>query len=893
MSILASGRTSYKYLALSGILLFLTYCSVEKNTRTTRFYQGLTSRYNIYFNGNESFKAGVEKVDAGYRDDYSDLLKIFEYSDPATVSMCSADMERAIQKASKVISLKSITVKPETKGKSLPSVKDEEFLNRKEYNEWVDNCYLLMGKARLYKHDFDLAKSTLSYNISSSSDDEIKTESTIWLARIYNETGNFNESSRILNELDLSKNSTKYLMGLYFTTMADLFIKQKRYSEAVEPLSRSLKSIPGKRNKYRLTYLLAQLYEKTGDGKRATMLYRDVVKMNPPYEVEFNARINIAGVFDLNSGNPERIRRELEKMLRNSKNKEFRDQIYYALGNLFKKEGKEKEAVEYFRKSVASGTMNQNQKGKSFLALAEYFYSKPDYMNSGKYYDSTILFLDQKYPDYQAIKSKSLNLNSLLEQLTVIQREDSLQRVAMMSTDERNSFIAAIIEKVKLEETTNKSRGRYSDMYNLGQYYENERRFQANIDQEGKWYFYNQSAMTFGRTEFRRRWGDRKLEDNWRRSNKSKVTQSQESGKADENGQTKTDTLSSATDNKKPEFYLKDLPVNDSLLAISNDRIANAYLEAGKIYNEKFRDKPKAIESFESLIKRFPDNDLEPETLYNIYQVFKEENDTRSEVYRQKLVEKYPENDFTRSITDPDYYNRKLEDLRQVEKLYQEAYNAYKGEDFKAAIAICDNAVSRYPRHELAPKFLLLKAYCTARVSDERTFREELTRLIKLWPDTPETVKASEIIAYLNKEIPELKVEEDKQIAREIYIEEKDSPHVFALIILNPGFNINQATFDVISYNIDNFTDKNFRTGGILVDNKYIMITVSGFADMQAAMDYYKAFNLDQIVRNGSGTDMMTFIIGKSNMDALNKDKNPERYMLFFNEKYLGEEVKK
>jgi tetratricopeptide (TPR) repeat protein len=890
---LASGRTSYKYLIILGSLLVLTGCSVEKNTGSTRFYQGLTSRYNIYFNGNESFKAGVAKINAAYKDDYSALLKIFEYSDQSTVSMCFSDMERAIQKASKVISLKSITVKPEIKGNALPTEKEEEFITRKEYNEWVDDCYLLMGKARLYEHDFEPAKSTLSYNISTSFDNKIKTESTIWLARVYNETGNYNESFRILNELDLSKSFTKELKGLYYTTLADLFLKQKRYSEVLDPLSRSLEFISGKSNKYRLTYLLAQLYEKTGDGNKATPLYREVVKMNPPYEVEFNARINLAGVFDVGSGNPESIRRELDKMLRDSKNKEFRDQIYYAFGNLFKKEGKEKEALEYYKKSAASSTTDKNQKGKSFLALAEYYYLKSDYMNAGKYYDSSIFFIDQKYPDYQAIKSKSQNLNALVDQLNVIQRQDSLQRVAKMSVAERNYLIAAVIEKTKQDELTSKTGTEYSDRSNMGQYYENERRAQGSIDQEGKWYFYNQSALTFGRTEFRRRWGDRKLEDNWRRLNKSRMTQNQVSGNQEEVGQIKTDTSSSMTVNKKPEFYLRDLPLNDSLLAISDEKIANAYLEAGKVYNERIFDKSKAVESFEKLISRYPDNELEPEALYNIYKVYKEENNPKSEIYRQRLLEKYPENDFSRIISDPNYYNKKLEDLKQVEKLYQSAYNAYIVEDFPGSISICDNAVSLYPKHELAPKFLLLRAYCIARTSDEKIFKEELTKLIKLWPETPETKKASEIIAYLNKVNPELKVEEDKQIAKEIYVDEKSSSHVFALIIQNPSFNINQATFDVISYNIDNYTNNNFRTAGTLVDDKYIMITVSGFADLQTAMDYYRAFQTNQIVRNTSGSAMVTFIIGKSNLVALNINKDPERYRLFFNEKYLTGEDKK
>jgi tetratricopeptide (TPR) repeat protein len=885
---LTAGRNSYRFLFIPGLLLILIRCSVEKNTPSTRFFHGLTSKYNIYFNGNESFKAGLARINTGYTDDYSELLKIFEFSDPATVSMCSADMDRAIQKASKVISLKSITVKPEVKGNALPSEKEEEFLNRKEYNEWVDDSYLLMGKARLYRHEFELAKSTLNYNISNSSDIVIRNESTIWLARAYNETGNYNESYRILNELDPSVNFTKELKSLYYTTLADLYMKQKRYEEAITPLVTGLEYISGKRNKYRLTYLLAQLYEKVGDDNNATAYYRKVVKMNPPYEVEFNARINLAGVFDLNTGNPEAMKKELGKMLKDSKNKDYRDQIYYALGNLLKKEGEINEALSNYKKSAAASTINRNQKARSFLALAEYFYDKPDYMNSGIYYDSAIFFLDPKYPDFQQIKTKSQNLNSLVEQLTIIQREDSLQRVAAMDPSARNTLIASIIEQVRQDEEAKAAGSEYTDRYNLGQYYENERRFQGNIDQEGKWYFYNQAALTFGRTEFRRRWGDRKLEDNWRRMNKSRSSISQATAAQEENTQADTAKSSSLADNKKPEFYLRNLPMNDSLMAVSDERIANACLEAGKIYNEKFNDTEKSVESFESLLKRYPGNILEPEAIYSIYKVYKDTDNPRSETYRQRLVEKYPDNEYTKIITDPDYYNKKLEAQKEAESLYESAYDAYTKEDFTDAISICENALERFSKHELAPKFLLLKSLCVARISDERTFKDELKTLITLWPNTPESTKASELIAYLNKEVPELKVEEDKLIAEEIYTDDKETPQTFVAIIMNPAFNINQASFDIISYNIDNYTNKNYKTQGSLVDDKYILFTVSGFSALQEAMDYYSAFNAEQIIRNPAKSAMMTFIIGKNNLDILNKDKNPERYRLFFNEKYLA-----
>jgi len=883
---LSSGRVSYKFLITLGLLLFLTDCSVEKNTGTTRFYHGLTSRFNIYFNGYESFKEGVLKIDKGYKDDFSEMLRVFENSDPSTVSLCSSNMETAIQKASKLISLKSITAKPDFDSKKELSEKEKALLEQKEFNEWVDDSYFLIAKARFFKHEFNDATSVFSYCIAEANDPEIKTESSIWLARINSETGSYIEANRLLNEIELDPKSPRELRALYSTTLADLFIKQKKYQEAIDPLSNSLKLISGKRARYRFTYLLAQLYERTGDPEKSISLYRDVVKMNPPYDVEFNARINIAGVFDVNSGNPEDIRKDLEKMLKDSKNKDFQDQIYYALGNMMKKEGKEKEALEYYRKSASSSSLNQNQKGKSYLALAEHYYSIPDYMNAGKFYDSTVYFLDEKYPDYKDLKTKSQNLNSLVTHLTVIQTEDSLQKVAAMSQNERDALISGIIDKIIKAESEGKT-SEYADRANIGQYYENERRFQDNIAQEGKWYFYNQTALTFGRTEFRRKWGERRLEDNWRRSNKARVSVQQVTTGQDEKGKAKSDTSKAVMDYKKPEFYLKNLPLNDTLLKISNEKIANAYFNAGKVFAEKIADPQKAAESYESLLSRYPDNELVPETLYDLYKLYKEENSQKSEISRQRLLEKYPESEFAKIISDPDYYNKKMAEMRMSEKLYQEAYNFYIIENFRESIAACDIAIKNNPSDNLAPKFMLLRAYSVARTSDERSFKEELNRLIKAWPATEEGKKAAEISAYLNKKLPELKIEEDKVIAAELYIADTTALYSFNVILMDPSFNINQASFDVISYNIDNYTNKNYRTDGILVDNKYIKITVSGFANNSQAWDYYNSFKAEKAIRNTSGAQIMTFLINSNNTKNLDGDKNPERYYLFFKENYL------
>jgi outer membrane protein assembly factor BamD (BamD/ComL family) len=459
--------------------------------------------------------------------------------------------------------------------------------------------------------------------------------------------------------------------------------------------------------------------------------------------------------------------------------------------------------------------------------------------------------------------------------------------VAKMPKQERNGVIATIIAKVVRDESEGKNTNN-SDMYNLGQYYENERRFQGNIEQEGKWYFYNQTALTFGRTEFRKRWGDRKLEDNWRRSNKTRMNNVQASNNPNEPTKQKADTLAAINDYKKPQFYLKNLPLTDSLIKISNEKISVALLNAGKAYSERIQDPVKATETFESLISRFPASELIPESLYNLYNINKAGNNAKSEAYRQRLLQNYPDNEFARILSDPAYYEKKMAELKMADQIYNDAYNAYSKESFNEAISISDDALKKYPQNQLAPKFLLLRAYSVGRMSDERTFKDELNKLIKLWPETVESKKAADIIAYLNQKMPELKVEEDKKIATEIYTADTTANHVFALIISDPAFNLNQASFDVISYNIDNFTNKNYKTEGALFENKFILITVSGFIGYTEALNYYNAFKTEKSVRNPTSAKMITFIISSDNLKVFKNDKDPGRYMLFFKEKYIN-----
>lgn len=885
--LLAYSRASYKYILLAGISFILVTCSVEKNTDTTRFYHSLTSRFNIYFNGYESYKAGLAKISGGHRDDFAEMLNVFEFSDPATARIAASDMETAIQKASKLISLKSITSRPEIDNRRDISEKERKLLEQKEYNEWVDDSYLLIGKARFHKHEFTEAESVFNYCINEANDPLIKDEATIWLARIMNERGNYSEATRLLNEFKVTDDLPKILQAMYYTTLADLFIRRKNYSESAEPLLKALELVNGKKNRYRLTYLLAQVYEQQGNSRLATTYYRKVAAMNPPYEVEFNARINIAGVFDVNSGNPAELKRELTKMLRDAKNKDFQDQIYFALGNLAMKEGNESEALEYYRKSASANSGNPNQKGRSYLALSDYYYKRSEYIKAGMYLDSTVYFIDQSHPQYSSLRTKSQNLNQLVSQLVIIEREDSLQRVAALPETQRNQIITDIIAQVTKAESEGVPNDN-ADRYNIGQYYENERRFQGNIEQEGKWYFYNQAALTFGRTEFRRRWGDRRLEDNWRRANKATNTSLLNGGEQEEaSNQAAADTAAAMNDNRNPQYYIRNLPLTDSLLKISNDRIAAALLNAGKAYAESIKDTVKGTETYETLITRYPGSPSIPEALYNLYRLNENSNKIKAEAFRQRLIEKYSDSEFARILSDPDYYMNKLADLKLTEQLYEEAYNLYAGEKYSEAMAKINEALYRFPENSLSAKFMLLHAYAVAGSSDEKAYRDGLRILIDTYPSTPESNKARELLAHVNQQVPELFIAEEKVAAAELYVADTTETRTFVLIIPDPAFNVNQATFDVISYNIDYYTNRNYKTEGALTDNRFIMISVSGFQNFSQAMEYRGKFESARPVRNPAGVKMFTFIIGGENLSKFRQDRNPERYDIFFRENFL------
>jgi predicted negative regulator of RcsB-dependent stress response len=861
----------------------ITGCSVEKNTGASRFYNSLIAKYNVYFNGNEAYKAGIAKVKASHRDDYSTMLPVFLYTTPESTQASASDMERAIQKASKVISLYSITARPDESDRGKRNSRNDEFYNRREYNEWVDDAYLLMAKAYVYQKNYGAARSAFSYSISITTDKDIISEANIWLARLQTEDRNYTEASRLLQGLNGLEESSRALQSMLYSTEADIALRQKRYNDAISPLAKTIETSGDKHTRVRLTYLLAQACEAAGDNTLSTRYFREVLRMNPPYDLEFAAGINLAGVTDISDEDYEDLTRSLRKMLRDSRNKDYLDQIYYALGELENRKGNNNEAIALWAESIRSSTINNRQKARSYLALGNYYYSKPQYMMAYFYYDSAIYNIDSRFPDYESLSRRASDLGEYAGYHSIVVMEDSLRRVALMTEAERDAHIAGLIRSFE-EGQAMARQDDGGDRYNMGQYYENEQRNMGTVAAEGGWYFYNQAALTYGRTEFRRRWGERRLEDNWRRSNRTRLAV-MPTAPAENGEEAKTDKPGDAAPERSKEYYLANLPLSDSLMNISFQKSADALLAEGKILASRLNDTLMAAESFEAASLKGGSDITRAEALYELYRLLIQPDPSRAEMHRSMLISDFPDTEYAMILSDPDYVRKQQEIASRAQKNYESAYESFSAGRYMEAGLLCSEAITLYPDNELTPKFMLLDAMIAGALSGEIAYKEKLDSLIARYPGTPEGIRASEINEFLKREMPELKVAEDTRIAEEIYKADTTQPHFVMIITDNLQVNLNQITFDIINFNIDNFSDKNYRTEGI-AEKEFILLTIGVFQNSAEAEAWMGVFNPAEAIREASRTTFSVFIISTLNLDRFRQDKNISRYRIFYENAY-------
>lgn len=868
--------------------LIIASCSTQKNTLITRTYHQVTSRYNTYFNGRESFWAGVKRTEEQFRYDYNRILPVFLYTDPDIARSISPQMDRTIDKASKVIANKSITAKPK-EGGGLFGSRNEEFYKQREYNRWVRESYLLTGKAHFYKHDFIPAAQAFLFAIREYSINPVRHEAKIWLARTYCERGRFNEAGMLFNDMLNDPGFPQGLRGELYSTIADYHLKQDQQEQALINLGRALEATGSKETRARYTYILAQLSERIGDFSQAAEYYSRVIRMNPTYEMVFNAHISRAGVFQTGTGETARMISELERMLRDEKNRDYLDQIYYALGNIYLRNGDEANAIRHYKLSAASTGIVSSQKAVSYLALAGIYFGYPDYVSAHAYYDSAVTNMGHGFPEEEAIVAKTNVLKELADNIRLYRLEDSVQYLASLDETQLNQTIDDIIARVREEEAEARQMeqlARQTPQYRSAMAAQASR-FQSERSGGGNWYFYNPSAIAFGMSEFESLWGGRRLEDNWRRSDRQVVSAEQFAFTEGDDPGTE-DVEEEIYDTKSRDFYMRNIPLTPEALEASHRRLQEALFNTGVILRSEMQDYERSVAAYEELVKRYPEGEFTLPAYYDLHNVnLLIMNYQRADYYKDIIVSKYPGSTYASILTNPDYFREQAEKMREAERYYEEIFNLYKEGLFDLVADRASFAIERWPESPLLPRFEYLRTLSFGSRGNIPLFREMLSGYIATYPGTEMAEDAKQFLAYLDDDYPETIRQPEVAISSDIYSTRHEGEQFLLVVADNNEEQINRIIFNVVSFNVDNFPGLDLDVSRVPFSPNIQLVRVSGLTDIKGAMDYLKRFSASGTVFAETGRDDFTlFLISPENYDLFLQDKNIPSYLKFFEEEY-------
>lgn len=880
-------------------------CSTEKNTRASRAFHNITSKYNVYFNANESFKAGVENVEKNIKNDFTRILPIYKSSDPSAAQLVKSDMENAIVKCSKLIEIHSITKKP--KPRKNRTRKYIEFASREEFNKYVDDAYLLMGKAYFYQHNYMAAIDRLSYVVRKYPDSDSRHEANVWLIRSYSELGRFVDASQVIQAVQNDEDFPKKLERDLAIATADYYMKQQMYDEAIRFLDIAIQKTTFKKNKARLQYIIAQLYHELGRNDEASAAYRAVTRMNPDYSMAFNARINAAGVFS-GKGDPEKIRKELQKMLRDKKNYDFRDQIYYALGNIYFQEGNRALALENYRKSVAASYQNQFQRALSAITVADLYFEDLKYRKAQAYYDSAMIIIDETYPNYESLSRTYKGLTNLVDNLVTVEREDSLQRVALMPESEREALITRLM-KEEQERQRNLENVNLQGMQNQGYYRSNRYRLGMGSQQEGAgWYFYNPQTVTYGKVTFEQRWGKRKLEDNWRRSNKNTISPEEAADLAENTDSTKTVILES--DPLKREFYTQFLPLTDSLMQISHDKIRDALYNAGKIFKSEFNNYQRAAESLEDLNRRYPDNIYQLPSYFDLYDLYElMGNAEKSEMYKNLIISRYPDSKYAQYLVNPNFFNELEARNDSINRMYNDAFRSYKSGRYQQVAQLATRIKTMKPDSQLIPKIDFMEMVANGVLSDVHQFESLLKKYVETYPSEEPTPLAQEILkliqdstladyqklvdmGYISEEIQnEELLTENRDMNDEFggkFTYDEDLLHYFVIAYPREAkIDMNRLKFDIANYNIDHYTKIDFDIETENLNDQIAFVIVRALENKESALIYHGAIiRKAPVFQALKDVDYFNFVISSTNYRTVLSEKSLTDYLKFFVKNY-------
>ncbi|MDR1417295.1 MAG: tetratricopeptide repeat protein [Prevotellaceae bacterium] len=859
--------------------------TIKKNTRVMRTYHNVTAYYNVYFNANDSYKEGLKKAAKEYRFDYTQILPIFTFEEQNIPTTVTAEMARTLEKSDKTIKKHSLTTKPNLKKGQRLTKKEQDFYNRREFCNSIDDAYLLIGKANIYLHEYDLALLAFEHVTVEYPYEPTIYEARIWSAVVAGAKGDVAREREILTALAADKKFPKKYAELLNRATADLLIREKNYGEAIPKVEQAIKNTRNSVNRLRYRFILGQLYQHTGNAPKAIERYTSVIRRMPPYDLEFHARLNRAFLSIGRKG--ESMRKMLMKMSKDEKNKDYLDMIYYALAEMEMNAKRTDLAITYYKLSAANSKNNNPQRLLSCLTLAKYFEAHGDYEAAQAYYDSTAMVMPKTDPEYDMVSNKAINLGKLAVNLRIIKTEDSLQRIARMSQKDREKYVATQIAQAKHNE---EQRQRDEEIRAARAEAATVAASTFAQPASGKWYFYNPQLVGSGLAEFRKKWGQRKLADNWRHESKGFSADfampsgggSGGSGDDDEKaGQQKLPP------DQTESYYLANVPFTDSLMEASNARVVEAMFDAGLVYKDYIHDNPNAIAMLEGLLKRFPANRYRLETLFYLYVLNSEaDNDKRADYYKNLLFTEYPDELLTLYVKDPAHVSDKEAHEKTANQLYSAAYDLYQSGRYDEAIRLSRQGLEAYGELGVAANFKLLNVMATGGNGNIGQYIAGLAEVVKDYPNTSAAAAAQEMMELVQKRELTLISEREappteEQAVPSVPYSDDDGESLLALIV-DKSVNINQLKFNFISFNADIDAD-DLSVSDSKFNNDLLLLSVGSFKTIEDATAYYKKIKAyPAIFRDLNLEGYSLFAITVKNLELLQQSKVISAYDTFF-----------
>ena len=902
--------------------LVLSGCSTKKNTASTRWWHSFNARYNTYFNGNQAFIDGNLEKEKGNKDNYTEIIPLYMVGNKQSREIGKGQYDRAIEKSEKAIRRHSIKAKPEWNSSKRKTAKDREWLGRREYNPFLWRAWMLLGKSQFQKGAFDEAAATFTYMSRLYHTQPMQSGlAKAWLAKSYTELGWMYDAEDVIRNMSRDSMDFRAVKDWDYT-YANYYIHSGDYQKAIPYLRKAISHERRKVQRAREWFLMGQIQNQLGNKDEAYKAYRKVVACNPPYELEFNARIAQTEVMADRNG--KQMISKLKRMAVNDNNAEYLDQVYYAIGNIYMLQKDTAQAIAAYEKGNQKSVRNGIEKGVLLLTLGNIYWQMEKFNDAQRCYGEAIGLLDKDRKDYDELAYRSKVLDELVPYTDAIHLQDSLLELSTMPEEERLKAIDRVIDALKKKEKEERDARLLAEAEQMEQ--EQQRtgnqlspgnQAAPTITQRGngEWYFYNPMAVNQGKIAFQRQWGKRENKDNWQRINQTVVAMSEQQEEETPEGtenQEANDSIDIATpkedtpqdslsaDPHEREYYLAQIPFTDEQKAVCHDIIKDGLFHAGVIFKDKLDNLTLSEKHLVRLTDNYTDYEYLDEALYHLYLLYaRQDRMDKANACLNRMKRNFPESEWTTLLADPFYKENARFGEHIEDSLYAAAYEAFKTDRYDIVKGNARVSADRFPLGENRAKFLFIEGLSMLNEGDGDGCIERLKTVVEKYPNS----EVSELAGMIVKGVQDgrrlhggkfdigdiwsrrdITLGSDSTAVIELSAERNEN-FMFILAYEPDSINENQLLFEMARYNFTNFLVRNF---DIVLDedNGLHRMRISGFLNYDEALQYARQLFADKAMA-AFLKPCHHLIISENNLALIGTRFSYDEYMQFYEDTFI------